>query len=159
MLISNTLPQQPQQKQLLVLCEGALHHSVCQKYDNATTFTSEEVGLFLKKNSVNHLRTPSYHPASKGLVEWRSSKMVLLTPNCHASYSGTVSARIRKFVGKGGWGGVRGLGEGMLSIPKLLSKGIALGLSLLILNTIMCTCLLLIHKAMTSSHFSFNGRN
>ena len=31
--------------------------------DNAATFTSEELGQFLKKNGVKHIRTRSYHPA------------------------------------------------------------------------------------------------
>ena len=37
--------------------------------DNATTFTSNEFGEFLKQNGVRHVRTPPYHPASNGLVE------------------------------------------------------------------------------------------
>ena len=54
-------------------------------------------------------------------------------------------------------GGVRGLGEEMLSIPKLSSKVIALGLSLLIFEHyyvhLIATLLL------NDPHFSFNGRD
>ena len=37
--------------------------------DNAANFTSDEFAKFLKLNKVQHVRTPSYHPASNGLVE------------------------------------------------------------------------------------------
>lgn len=37
--------------------------------DNASTFTSEEFGKFLRRNGIQHIRTPPYHPASNGLVE------------------------------------------------------------------------------------------
>ena len=37
--------------------------------DNATNFTSEEFGIFMKKNGIRHVRTPPYLPASNGLAE------------------------------------------------------------------------------------------
>ena len=37
--------------------------------DNAAGFTSEDFEVFLKSNGVKHVRTPPYHPSSKGLVE------------------------------------------------------------------------------------------
>ena len=37
--------------------------------DNATTFKSEEFSQFLQKNGVQHVRTPTYHPASNELAE------------------------------------------------------------------------------------------
>ena len=37
--------------------------------DNAATFTSDEFATFLKRNGINHVRTPLYHPTSNGLIE------------------------------------------------------------------------------------------
>ena len=37
--------------------------------DNATNFTSEEFAEFVKKNSIEHVKTAPYHPASNRMVE------------------------------------------------------------------------------------------
>ena len=37
--------------------------------DNGTVFTSDEFSRFTKQNSIRHVRSAPYHPASNGLVE------------------------------------------------------------------------------------------
>ena len=34
--------------------------------DSAATFTTEEMGEFMKENGIKHIRSPLYHPASRG---------------------------------------------------------------------------------------------
>ena len=58
--------------------------------DNATTFTSNELSEFLKRNGVRHVRTPPYHPASNGLVK---DGMKRLT-------KGSLNTRLQRFLFK-----------------------------------------------------------
>ena len=37
--------------------------------DNATNFTSEEFATFMRKNGIQHVKSPPYHSSSNGLVE------------------------------------------------------------------------------------------
>ena len=37
--------------------------------DNGACCTSSELHCFLKRNNVTHIKTPAYHPSSKGLAE------------------------------------------------------------------------------------------
>ena len=37
--------------------------------DNASNFTSEEFAIFMRKNGIRHIKSPSYHPSSNGLAE------------------------------------------------------------------------------------------
>ena len=37
--------------------------------DNAPNFTSEELEVYMKKNTIKHIKTPPYHPALNGVVE------------------------------------------------------------------------------------------
>ena len=63
--------------------------------DNAATFTSEEMGVFMKKNGIKHIRSPPYHPASNGLVE---RAMQTFKEGMKRLKSGTLNTRLSRFL-------------------------------------------------------------
>ena len=63
--------------------------------DNASTFTSEEFGEFLRRNGIRHVRSPPYHPASNGLVE---RAVQTFKEGMKRQKSGTLNTRLSRFL-------------------------------------------------------------
>ena len=65
--------------------------------DNAPNFTSQEFEVFTKKNSIKHVRTPPYHPASNGLVE---RAVQTFKEGMRKQKDGTVETKLSRFLFK-----------------------------------------------------------
>ena len=65
--------------------------------DNAANFTSEEFGIFMKKNGIKHVRTPPYHPASNGLAE---RAVQTLKDSLKKLKKGSLETRLSRFLFK-----------------------------------------------------------
>ena len=63
--------------------------------DNAATFTSEEFGEFMRRNGIQHVRSPPYHPASNGLVE---RAVQTFKEGMKRQKSGTLNTRLSQFL-------------------------------------------------------------
>ncbi len=61
--------------------------------DNGPAFTSEEFGVFLKRNGVHHIKSSPYHPASNGLVE-----RAVQTFKTAMKMSGPTQTRLSRFL-------------------------------------------------------------
>lgn len=65
--------------------------------DNGLQFTSSEFVTFAKKNSIKHIRTAPYHPASKGEAE-RFVQTFKHSPRASKADSGTVNKKLFRFL-------------------------------------------------------------
>ena len=64
--------------------------------DNASNFTIEEFAIFIRKNDIRHIKSPSYHPSSNRLAE----RAVQTLESLRKLKEGSLETRLSRFLFK-----------------------------------------------------------